>query len=78
MERVRLTKEERRVLRWLQRNDGSKLKQIENLLSLLLCVRLNKRAWFVAFGRRRSGLLMPPSLKAAKLIFSLIHVCKTL
>lgn len=56
MERVRLTKEERRVLRWLQRNDGSKLKQIENLLSLLLCVRLNKRAWFVAFGRRRSGL----------------------
>ncbi len=29
MERVRLTKEERRVLRWLQRNDGSK--QIEKL-----------------------------------------------
>lgn len=78
MERVRLTKEEKRVLRWLQRNNGGKLKQIENLLSPLLCVRLNKRAWFVAFGRKRSGLLMLPSLKAVKLIFSLIHVCKIL
>lgn len=35
MERVRLTKEERRVLRWLQRNDGSKLKQIEKLAAVL-------------------------------------------
>ena len=31
MERVQLTKVEKRVLRWLQRNDGSKLKQIEKL-----------------------------------------------
>lgn len=31
MERVRLTKEEKRVLRWLQRNNGGKLKQIEKL-----------------------------------------------
>ena len=31
MERVRLTEDEKRVFRWLQRNDGSKLKQIEKL-----------------------------------------------
>lgn len=77
MERVRLTKEEKRVLRWLQRNNGGKLKQIEKL-AFAPAVRSLEQKGLVRGFCSEEVLLMQPSLKAAKLIFSLIHVCKIL
>lgn len=57
MERVRLTKEEKRVLRWLQRNNGGKLKQIEKLAFAPAVRSLEQKGLVRGFWSEEVGLV---------------------
>lgn len=57
MERVRLTKDEKCVLRWLQRNDGGKLKQIEKLAFAPAVRSLEQKGLVRGFWSEEDGLV---------------------